>query len=167
MYQALIPGRFEHKILMGMPKEPTIYDQVSKVTTCKNVLVTMGGGSWLHAIVQIKKSNPDEPKKAIEAAFKGHGSLKHVAIVDEDVDVYNPVAVEWAIATRFQADDDLVLKPNQPGSSLDPSGKHELGKKTLTAKVGIDATIPPNVDKSKYEVVRYQKLDVSTYGGKR
>lgn len=167
MYQALIPGRFEHKILMGMPKEPTIYDQVSKVTTCKNVLVTMGGGSWLHAIVQIKKSNPDEPKKAIEAAFKGHGSLKHVVIVDEDVDVYNPVAVEWAIATRFQADDDLVLKSNQPGSSLDPSGKHELGKKTLTAKVGIDATIPPNVDKSKYEVVRYQNLDVSTYGGKR
>ena len=47
MYQALIPGRFEHKILMGMPKEPTIYDEVSKVCDCKNVLVTMGGGSWL------------------------------------------------------------------------------------------------------------------------
>jgi len=163
MYQALIPGRLEHKILMGMPKEPTIYDQVSKVTTCKNVLVTMGGGSWLHAIVQIKKNHPDEPKKAIEAAFKGHGSLKHVVIVEEDVDIYNPSAVEWAIATRFQADDDLVVKTDQPGSSLDPSGKHDAGKKTLTAKVGLDATIPSNVDKSKYEVVRYQKLDVSAY----
>lgn len=163
MYQALIPGRMEHKILMGMPKEPTIYDQVSKVTTCKNVLVTMGGGSWLHAIVQIKKRHPDEPKKAIEAAFKGHGSLKHVVIVDEDVDIYNPTAVEWAIATRFQADADLVVKVNQPGSSLDPSGKHDAGKKTSTAKVGIDATIPPDVDKSKYEIVRYQKLDVSEY----
>lgn len=165
MYQALIPGRLEHKTLMGMPKEPTIYDQVSKVTTCKNVLVTMGGGSWLHGIVQIKKDQPDEPKKAIEAAFKGHGSMKHVVIVDEDVDIYDPNAVEWAIATRFQADDDLVIKKDQPGSSLDPSGKHEPGKKTLTAKVGVDATIPPNVDKSKYEIVRYQKLDVSKYSG--
>lgn len=165
MYQALIPGRLEHKILMGMPKEPTIYDQVSKVTTCKNVLVTMGGGSWLHAIVQIKKNHPDEPKKAIEAAFKGHGSLKHVVIVDEDVDIYNPTALEWAIATRFQADDDLVVKTDQPGSSLDPSGKHDAGKKTLTSKIGIDATIPPNVDKSKYEIVRYQRLDVSNYCG--
>jgi 3-polyprenyl-4-hydroxybenzoate decarboxylase len=72
--------------------------------------------------------------------------------------------VEWAIATRFQADDDLVVKTGQPGSSLDPSGKHESGKKTLTAKVGFDATIPPNVNKSKYEVVRYRKLDVSAYG---
>ena len=165
MYQALIPGRLEHKTLMGMPKEPTIYDQVSKVTTCKNVLVTMGGGSWLHGIVQIQKRYPDEPKKAIEAAFKGHGSMKHVVIIDEDVDIYDPNAVEWAIATRFQADEDLVVKTNQPGSSLDPSGKHEPGKKTMTAKVGVDATIPPNVDKSKYEIVRYQKLDVSTYRG--
>jgi 2,5-furandicarboxylate decarboxylase 1 len=165
MYQALIPGRLEHKTLMGMPKEPTIYDQVSKVTTCKNVLVTMGGGSWLHGIVQIKKDQPDEPKKAIEAAFKGHGSMKHVVIVDQDVDIYDPNAVEWAIATRFQADEDLVIKKDQPGSSLDPSGKHEPGKKTLTVKVGVDATIPPNVDKSKYEIVRYQKLDVSKYSG--
>ena len=53
MYQALIPGRFEHKILMGMPKEPTIYDEVSKVVDCKNVLVTMGGGSWLHSSIQM------------------------------------------------------------------------------------------------------------------
>jgi 2,5-furandicarboxylate decarboxylase 1 len=82
MYQALIPARMEHKILMGMPKEPTIYDEVSKVTTCKNVLVTMGGGSWLHGVVQIKKEHEDDAKKAIEAAMKGHKSMKHVIIVD-------------------------------------------------------------------------------------
>ena len=62
MYQALIPGRMEHKILMGMPKEPTIYDEVSKVAKCKNVLVTMGGGSWLHGLVQIEKEQEDEGK---------------------------------------------------------------------------------------------------------
>ena len=163
MYQALIPGRFEHKILMGMPKEPTIYDEVSKVAECKNVLVTMGGGSWLHGIVQIRKKNPGDGKKAIEAAFNGHKSMKHVVVIDEDVDIYSSNAVEWAIATRFQGDKDLVVKPNQPGSSLDPSGKHEPGKKTLTTKVGVDATIPTDVDKKKYEIVKYKKVDIDDY----
>jgi UbiD family decarboxylase len=165
MYQALIPGRLEHKTLMGMPKEPTIYDEVSKVVECKNVLVTLGGGSWLHGIVQIKKKNPDDGKLAIDAAFNGHKSLKHVIIIDDDVDIYDGNAVEWAIATRFQGDKDLVIKPNQPGSSLDPSGKHEEGKKTLTTKVGIDATIPTGVDKKNYEVVKYKKVDINDYLG--
>ncbi len=160
MYQALIPGRFEHKTLMGMPKEPTIYNEVSKVTKCSNVYVTLGGGSWLHAIVQIAKKHPDEPKKAIDAAFKGHGSLKHVVIVDEDVDIYDPLAVEWAIATRFQADKGLVVHEKQPGSSLDPSGIHVPGEKTKTAKMGLDATIPEHVDKKNYEKVSYQLVDV-------
>jgi 2,5-furandicarboxylate decarboxylase 1 len=165
MYQALIPGRLEHKTLMGMPKEPTIYNEVSKVANCKNVLVTMGGGSWLHGIVQIEKKDPGDPKKAIEAAFNGHKSMKHVVIVDEDVDIYSPNAIEWAIATRFQGDKDLVIKPNQPGSSLDPSGKHEAGKKTLTTKIGVDATIPTDVDKRKYEIVKYNKVDIDDYLG--
>ena len=163
MYQALIPGRLEHKILMGMPKEPTIYDEVSKVVTCKNVLITMGGGSWLHGIVQIEKKKPEDGKKAIEAAFNGHKSMKHVVVVDEDVNIYDPNAVEWAIATRFQGDKDLVVKTEQPGSSLDPSAKHQPGKKTLTTKVGVDATIPSDVEKSKYEIVRYKKIDINDY----
>ncbi len=163
MYQALLPGKLEHKILMGMPKEPTIYNEVSKVVDCKNVQVTMGGGSWLHGIVQIKKMNPDDGKKAIEAAFNGHKSMKHVIIVDDDVDIFNPNAVEWAIATRFQGDKDLIIKTDQPGSSLDPSGKHEPGKKTLTTKIGFDASIPSHIDKSKYEVVKYRKVDPNDY----
>ncbi len=163
MYQALIPGRLEHKTLMGMPKEPTIYNEVSKVVNCKNVLVTMGGGSWLHGIVQIEKKDPGDPKKAIEAAFNGHKSMKHVVIVDEDVDIYSPNAIEWAIATRFQGDKDLVIKLDQSGSSLDPSGKHEAGKKTLTTKIGVDATTPTDVDKSKYEIVKYNKVDIDDY----
>ncbi len=163
MYQALIPGRLEHKILMGMPKEPTIYDEVSKVVECKNVLVTMGGGSWLHGVVQIKKKHPDDGKKAIEAAFNGHKSMKHVTIVDEDVDIFNSNAVEWAMATRFQGDKDMIVKPGQSGSSLDPSGKHEPGKKTLTTKIGFDATIPADVDKSRYDVVKYKKVDINDY----
>ncbi len=162
MWQMLLPGRMEHKILMGMPKEPTVYDKVSQVCDCKNVLITLGGGSWLHGIVQIKKEDVEDGKKAIEAAFKGHGSMKHVVVIDEDVDIYDPRKVEWAIATRFQGDKDLVVKSDQPGSSLDPSGDHS-GKKTKTAKVGVDATIPRDVDPVKYKKEEYGEVDVDDY----
>ena len=162
MYQALMPGRMEHKILMGMPKEPTIYDEVSKVAECKNVLVTMGGGSWLHGVVQIVKKSEEDGKKAIEAAFIGHKSMKHVWIVDEDVDIYNPDAIEWAIATRFQGHKDMIVMEGQPGSSLDPSGDHS-GKKTLTTKIGFDATKSSDVDPSKYTKVEYKAVNLDEY----
>jgi UbiD family decarboxylase len=123
----------------------------------------MGGGSWLHGVVQIKKKNPDDAKKSIHAAFNGHKSMKHVVIVDDDVNIYDPNSIEWAIATRFQGDKDLLVIPDQPGSSLDPSGKHEPGKKTLTTKVGVDATIPSHIDKSKYDIVRYNKVDINEF----
>jgi 2,5-furandicarboxylate decarboxylase 1 len=164
MWQILLPGRMEHKILMGMPKEPTIYDEVSKVATCKNALVTMGGGSWLHGVVQIEKKEPDDGKKAIEAAFNGHKSMKHVVVVDSDVNIFDPEAVEWAIATRFQGHRDLVLKSDQPGSSLDPSGD-QSGKKARTTKVGVDATMPPDVDPGKYVKVKYEEVDLNDYLG--
>jgi 2,5-furandicarboxylate decarboxylase 1 len=142
IYQALLPGGLEHKLLMGMPREPTIYDEVGKSCACVNVLLTPGGGSWLHAVVQIRKQHPDDGRRAIEAAFRGHGSLKHVLVVDDDINVYDPLELEWAVATRFQADRGLVVLPEQPGSSLDPSALHVPGAKSRTAKMGLDATIP-------------------------
>jgi UbiD family decarboxylase len=142
IYQALLPGRLEHRLLMGMPREPTIYAEVNRVTPCRNVHITPGGASWLHAVVQIAKQTPDDGRRAIEAAFRGHGSLKHVVIVDEDVNLFDPNDVEWAIATRFQADRDLVVLVDQPSSSLDPSAHHAPGQKSRTAKMGLDATVP-------------------------
>jgi 2,5-furandicarboxylate decarboxylase 1 len=91
--------------------------------------------------------------------------MKHVVIIDSDVDIYSPTAIEWAIATRFQGSKDLVVKCDQPGSSLDPSSKQEEGKKALTDKVGVDATIPAGIDKSKYEIVRYKPVKLDDYLG--
>jgi len=142
LYQALLPGGLEHKLLMGLPREPTVYEEVSKVCDCVNVLLTAGGASWLHAVVQIRKHSADDGKLAIEAAFHGHTSLKHVLVVDEDINIYDPDELEWAIATRFQADRDLVVLSDQPSSSLDPSALHVPGQKSRTAKMGLDATIP-------------------------
>ncbi len=142
LFHALLPAGLEHKALMGMPREPTIFAEVNKVTRCTGVYITPGGCSWLHAVVQIAKQGPDDGLRAIEAAFRGHSSLKHVVVVDEDVNLYDPAEVEWAIATRFQAHRGLVVLHDQPGSSLDPSGWQEPGQKTRTSKMGLDATRP-------------------------
>jgi 2,5-furandicarboxylate decarboxylase 1 len=163
IYQTILAGRNEHKFLMGMPKEPTIYNEVNKVCQCNDVYITPGGCSWLHAVVQIKKNNPDDGKKAIAAAFEGHKSLKHCVIVDEDINIYDPHDVEWAIATRFQADRNTVMLSNQPGSSLDPSGDLSEGKKATTAKAGLDATTPTSATGKGFKKEQYRKIDVSKF----
>jgi len=172
LYQALLPGGLEHKLLMGMPREPTIYDQVSQVCACVDVMLTPGGGSWLHAVVQIRKRHPEDGARAMEAAFRGHPSLKHVLIVDDDVNIYDPAELEWSIATRVQADAHVVVWPDQGGSSLDPSALHVPGLKSRTAKVGVDATIPwrkpsgelrTEAERDAFRKVRYPALDVEDY----
>ncbi len=163
IYHALLPGGLEHKLLMGMPREPTIYAEVNKVTRCTGAAITPGGASWLHAVVQIDKQKPDDGRKAIEAAFRGHSSLKHVWVVDIDIDILDPISVEWAVATRFQADKDLMIFDNKPGSSLDPSGIHVPGQKSRTAKMGLDCTIPWGANHEKFQKESYGDVDLGAY----
>lgn len=163
IFHVLLPGKGEHKLLMGMPREPTIFNEVNKVCKCKNVVVTPGGTSWLHAIVQIVKQKEDDGKKAIEAAFKGHTSLKHCVVIDEDIDIYDMNEVEWSIATRFQVDKNTLVFRNQPGSSIDPSASQEAGKKALTAKAGIDATIPFGKTDKGFKKENYGRIDLKEY----
>jgi 2,5-furandicarboxylate decarboxylase 1 len=161
IWHALLPGALEHKMLMGMPREPTIYRKVNEVVKCLDVNVDPGGCSWLHAIVQIDKQNEDDGRKAIQAAFAGHGSCKHVFVVDGDIDIYDPTEVEWALATRFQGDVDMVVKDKEPGSSLDPSG--EAGTK-LTTKIGFDLTKPLGEERTKFEKVPFPEVDLGALG---
>ncbi|UCE57575.1 MAG: UbiD family decarboxylase [Candidatus Bathyarchaeota archaeon] len=163
IYQTILAGRNEHKFLMGMPREPTIFTKVNKVCECKDVYVTPGGCSWLHAVVQIKKRNPDDGKKAIKAAFEGHKSLKHCVVVDDDINIYDLSKVEWAISTRFQADKDAVILPKQRGSSLDPSGDLTEGKKATTCKMGLDATVPLKKTGKGFKIEEYRKVDLSKF----
>ena len=109
---------------------------------------------------------------AIEAAFRGHGSLKHIVVVDDDVDPFDPEAVEWAIATRFQADRDLMIFEDQPSSSLDPSATLAPGQKARSAKMGLDATIPwadgtgrplSRAEREGFCKVHYGDVDLSHY----
>jgi 2,5-furandicarboxylate decarboxylase 1 len=163
IYQTILAGRREHKLLMGMPKEPTIFNEANKVCECKDVYITVGGCSWLHAVVQIKKRSEEDGKKAIAAAFEGHRSLKHCVVVDDDINIYDPNEIEWAIATRFQADRDAIILPRQRGSSLDPSGDLTEGKKATTCKMGLDATIPLAQTGKGFKKEDYMKIDLSKF----
>ncbi len=167
IFQALLSGGLEHRLLMGMPREPTIYAAVNERCRCTDIALTPGGASWLHAVVQIDKQDAADGQKAIAAAFIGHSSLKHVVIVDTDIDIHNPHDVEWAIATRFQADRDLVVMRDQPSSSLDPSATHVPGEKSRTTKVGLDATAPLGIERRSYEKVSYAVIDLDQYDGQR
>jgi UbiD family decarboxylase len=138
LYHALLPSSREHRLLMGMPRECGIYEAVREVAEVKNVCLTEGGSHWLHGVVSLRKKREEDGREAILRAFEGHKSMKHVVIVDEDIDIFDPLSVEFAIATRFQADRDAVILEGVKGSSLDPSS----GKTGLTAKVGLDATKP-------------------------
>ena len=161
MYHALLPGGLEHRVLMGMPREPTIYREVAKVCDVKDVLVTSGGCSWLHGIVSIHKRNPDDAPKAIEAAFKGHKSMKHVFIVNDDINIHDPNEIEWAMATRFQADKNMIMK-REKGSSLDPSSEMDT---QMTCKVGFDMTIPEGSKKEFKRPELPMKLNLNDYVG--
>ncbi|MDD1770670.1 MAG: UbiD family decarboxylase [Methanomassiliicoccales archaeon] len=137
IFHIILPGGLEHYLLMGLPREPMIFQSVSKVVPKVHaVRLTEGGCCWLHGVVSITKNKEGDGVNAIMAAFSGHPSMKMVTVVDEDIDVYDDRKVEWAVATRFQADRSLVVINNAAGSSLDPSAS------TTTSKVGIDATKP-------------------------
>ena len=151
IFHALIPGEAEHKTLMGLPRSPTIKSAVSKVVDCIDVHMSEGGCGWLAAVIKIRKQNDDDGIKAIHAAFNGHKSMKMVTIVDEDIDITNPVRVEWAMMTRWQPDKDTVILENQKGSSLDPS-RYDDGN---TSKIGYDATIDASKDKSGFMSVQF------------
>ena len=112
-----------------------------------------------HLYVQIKKRQEGEAKNVMLGAFAGSFDVKHVIVVDEDVDIHNPTEVEWAVATRFQADRDLVIVPESQGSKLDPSNRDGVG-----AKMGLDATKPLAAAEMVFKRIRVpgeEKIDTA------
>jgi 2,5-furandicarboxylate decarboxylase 1 len=131
------------------------------------VNVTPGGCCHWHIVASIKKA-PGDGKNAI-LALLSIADIKHVTIVDDDIDVFDPVDVEWAVATRVQADRDVLIVSNARAKPLDPSLPLPLhGKVPTTAKMGIDATIPENIPAERYTRIVYfnhGKVDLKNYLG--
>jgi 2,5-furandicarboxylate decarboxylase 1 len=153
IYHTIVPAEKEHLLLGSIPREATLLAHLQR--SFPNVLdvhLSMGGVGRYHFFVKIRKAHEGQPKNVICAAFGSHYDIKQVIIVDDDVDVHDPQQVEWAVATRFQADRDLVVISGAQGSVLDPSttlGQHfddgvapPSYLQGLSAKMGMDATRP-------------------------
>jgi 2,5-furandicarboxylate decarboxylase 1 len=126
----------------------------------KDINMTMGGVTFWHAVISIKKQAGDG-KNALLAALSVM-DIKHVVVVDDDIDVFNPVEVEWAIATRVQGDRDILIVSNARGKPLDPSlAPTPHGIVPTTAKVGIDATISEGIPRERYERITYAYADTA------
>ncbi len=150
LVHAIVPGYSEHFNLMGFPREPLIYESVKKVVSrVKAVRLTKGSGSWLHVIVSIEKTRKGEGKNAGLAVLNAHPSVKHVVVVDDDIDVDDPYMIEWAIATRVKAGEDIVILRGLRGSTLDPRSNDGVGDKVV-----IDATKPLDEPWTKYRMVK-------------
>ena len=139
LFQDVHAGYTEHKLMGAVPREAALIKAVRQtVPTVKNVCMPVSGNCRFHAYISILKRAPGQAKNAICAAFASDMLLKHVIIVDEDIDVFDEEQVLWAVSNRFQADRGLVIVPNAQGSELDPSA----GPGGVNAKMGLDATKP-------------------------
>src|SRR5947209_5954724 len=128
----------------------------------KDVNVTLGGCAFWHAVISIKKQ-PGEGKNALLAALSVM-DIKHVVVVDDDIDVFDAAEVEWAIATRVQGDKDVMVVGNARARPPDPSLPQGSGVVPTGAKIGIDATVPEGIPKEHYERITYAYADTARIG---
>ena len=155
IYQTINGGSFEH-INLGnvLPREPLLKKFATYVSSgVINVHIPPYGSGFL-ALVQLKKKNPGEPKNVALAAMMTYVNIKNVIVVDEDVDIYNPADVMWAVSNRVVPEKDIFYIPNAQGHELDPCSD-ERGVQT---KMGIDATL--SEESRVLERVRYPKVNL-------
>jgi len=155
VYQAVVASTREHSMFMGLPQELKIRDVLSKsIPKFRGINLTPAGSGYFHCVVSIEKSSDGDGKTAILNCFAASHPLKLVIAVDDDVDPFDLGAVEWALSTRFQAANGLLEVDGARGSSLDPSS----GKSGVTSKIGLDATLPLNQDRKKFERAKIPQI---------
>lgn len=146
IFQHCFPCREEH-LAYGMIKEVEAYAALSSVVDVRDVNYTLGGGCRLHVALSIHKRGEGDGKSAILAVLGAYKDVKHVIVVDDDVDIYDPMDLEFALASRFQASTDLVVVPGALGSPLEAS----YFERGVVDKMGIDATRPLGDTAENYE----------------
>jgi 2,5-furandicarboxylate decarboxylase 1 len=158
IYQTINGASFEH-INLGntLPREPLLHHFTSYVSSgVIDVHIPPYGCGFL-AIVQIKKKNPGEPKNVALAAMMTYVNIKNVIVVDEDVDIYDPADLMWALSTRVNSERDIFYVPHAQGHELDPSSDI----RGVQTKMGIDATADDTG--REYERVSYPLVNLAEY----
>jgi 2,5-furandicarboxylate decarboxylase 1 len=160
--QGMIAFTSEHHNLLGLPYEPVVLRTLRGVLPyTQAVHITAGGCGKFHCVVRLEKKHEGDGKDAIIAALHAVRDIKQVVVVDDDVDLFDPKDVEWAVATRFRADEDLVVITGAKGNELDPSTQGTA----ITSKMGMDATKPFG-EAGRFEKVRIpgiEDIDVADY----
>ncbi len=157
IWHTIIPGREVHNAV-GLMAEASIYRSISaQVPGVKDIVLTYGGCGFYHAVVQIEKNNEGVQKNAIMSTFSAFPPLKQVTVVDDDVNIRDPQDVEWAMATRFRPDRDIILIPEARSHELNP-----VTDDGIICKIGFDATAPfPRPE--KFERFKVLEIDIKNY----
>ncbi|HOC39547.1 MAG TPA: UbiD family decarboxylase [Thermodesulfobacteriota bacterium] len=163
VFQSILSGQ-EVWNAVGLTAEAKIFFTVrQQVPQLRAVYLSPGGCGFYGAVVQVDADRPGVGRAAIEETFKAFGPLQWVIAVDTDVNLYDPVEVDWAVTTRFSADRDLIILPNQRGHILNPMVQvDEDGRGGTVTKMGLDATVPYPKSR-RFERVRFLDVDISKY----
>jgi 2,5-furandicarboxylate decarboxylase 1 len=166
-YQVILPGRYhEHFIIGAMAIETTVLRHIrTAVPSVKTAYITEGGMGRCHAVVSISNPRPGEGQKAVFAAFAHCNLVKHVTVVDDDIQIDDPIDVEWAVAARMRAEKDIMIVPGVRTDRADP-----IVKEGTVAKVGIfalrDSSSLPKAEipKEMMDLVRNQWVSYKVEG---
>lgn len=169
--QTCIGASEEHVNLAGIPTEASILSMVNKAMPgkLKNVYCASSGGGKYIAVLQFVKSVPSDEGRQRQAAllaFSAFSELKHVFLVDEDVDCFDMNDVLWAMTTRFQADVDMIPIPGVRCHPLDPSNapycSPSIRDKGIACKAIFDCTVPFS-EKAHFERCRFMDVDAAKW----
>jgi len=164
--QTCIGPSEEHVNMAGIPTEASILDMVDRALPGKllNVYAHSAGGGKYMAVMQFRKSAPSDEGRQRQAAllaFSAFSELKHIILVDEDVDIFDTNDVLWAMNTRYQGDVDTIMIPGVRCHPLDPSQSPEyastISERGISCKTIFDCTVPYHL---KEHFVRAQFMDV-------
>jgi UbiD family decarboxylase len=161
IYQTALTGMpvTENHTLIEYANAAVVYREAKKIVPeVKAVHMTPGGTFRHHVVVSIKKRTQEEARNVILALLSLGIGLKQVTVVDEDIDVYDPLDVEWALSTRMQPDRDIIVIPRIACSTLDPS----VPAPRITAAWGIDATMPIG-DRERFQKIKIPGVEKFDY----
>jgi 2,5-furandicarboxylate decarboxylase 1 len=132
-------GRTDTSQLNAIRSEAVVWQALrSAVREPLAVYTSPESGGMFNVRIKLRQRVPGEARNAIAAAMGCLANVKHVFVVDEDIDIFSWEQMDWALATRFQADRDLVVQSGFRALPLDPS----LGGARQGAKAGFDLTLP-------------------------
>jgi 2,5-furandicarboxylate decarboxylase 1 len=149
---------------VGLTAEAAIYRTLkSRHPELSAVFLPPGGCGFYHAVIQVNGPPAAGVQQILRDAFAAFKSLQRAVVVDADVDIHDPVDVEWAVTTRLDPDNGMLVLRGEEGHILNPlvSVMADGTGGTIT-KIGMDATIPAH-DRERFERVRYKNVDLNDY----